>query len=96
MGTPYFHSFSRFPDDFVRVTPSMLANNAPLPFPRGGTEVSRALALSRIALRAGRRADAKQFAEFGLARVGPAIGLKNEFRKILATEEIQNPTKPAE
>lgn len=85
-GVPYFQSFSTFPDDFVRVTPPMLASDAPLPFPGRSTEVRRALALSRIALHAGRITDAKQFAEFGLARVGPAIALKNEFRKILATQ----------
>ncbi len=65
--------------------PAMLANGAPLPFPGRSTEVRRALALSRIALEAGRIEEARQFAEFGLARVGPAVGLKNEFRKILAT-----------
>jgi hypothetical protein len=91
VGVPYFGRFTTFPDDFVRVTPSMLADGsgadgAPLPFPKGGTIVRRSLALSRIALHTGRTADAKQFAEIGLAHVGPAIGLKNEFRKILAIE----------
>lgn len=85
VGVPYFDRFSKFPDDFVRVTPAMLASGAPLPFPGRSTEVRRALALSRIALEAGRIEEARQFAEFGLARVGPAVGLKNEFRKILAT-----------
>ncbi len=85
VGVPYFQSFSTFPDDFIRVTPAMLACDTPLPFPGRSTEVRQALALSRIALQAGRVTDAKQFAEFGLARVGPAIGLKNEFQKILAT-----------
>jgi hypothetical protein len=86
VGVPYFQSFSTFPDDFIRVTPAMLACDTPLPFPGRSTEVRRALALSRIALHAGRITDAKQFAEFGLARVGRAIGLKNEFRKILAIQ----------
>jgi hypothetical protein len=86
VGVPYFERFSKFPDDFDRVTPSMLAGSSPLPFPNGGTLVRRALALSRIALRTGRIADAKKFAETGLANVGPAIGLKSEFNKILAVE----------
>lgn len=86
VGAPYFQSFSIFPDDFIRVTPPMLASNVELPFPRGNTKVRRALALCRIALRAGRRADARQFAAFGLAHIGPAIGLKDEFNKVLATE----------
>jgi len=64
--------------------PSMLASGAALPFPKSGTLVRRALALSRIAVHTGRSADAKQFAEIGLAHVGPAIGLKNEFQKIVA------------
>jgi hypothetical protein len=86
VGVPYFRQFSSFPDDFVRVTPSIFASSAPVPFPKGGTLVRRALALSRIALRTGRIVDAKQFAEIGLAHVGPAVGLKNEFRKILAND----------
>lgn len=86
VAVPYFQSFFTFPDDFIRVTPPMLASDAPLPFPGRSTEVRRALALSRIALHAGHIADAKQFAEFGLTRVGPAIALKNEFRKILAIQ----------
>jgi len=84
VGAPYFGCFATFPDDFVGVTPSMLASGAALPFPKGGTLVRRALALSRIAVHTGRSADAKQFAEIGLAHVGPAIGLKNEFQKIVA------------
>lgn len=86
VGIPYFQRFSTFPDDFIRVSLPMLASDAPLPFPGRSTEVRRALALSRIALRTVRVADARQFAEFGLARVGPAVALKNEFRKILATQ----------
>ena len=83
VGGPYFGRFACFPDDFVRVTPSRFASGAPVPFPKGGTIVRRALALSRISLRTGRTIDAKQFAEIGLAHVGPAIGLKNEFLAIL-------------
>ncbi len=86
IGIPYFQRFSEFPDDFVRVSPAMLASDAPLPFPGRSTEVRRALALSRIALHTGRIADAHQFAEFGLAHSGPAVALKSEFRKILATK----------
>jgi hypothetical protein len=86
VGVPYFQRFSKFPDDFIRVSPAMLASDAPLPFPGRNTEVRRALSLSRIALYTGRVADAHQFAEFGLARVGPAVALKNEFRKILSTK----------
>lgn len=84
VGVPYFQRFSTFPDDFIQVSPPMLASEAPLPFPGHSTEVRRALALSRIALHTGRIADAHKFAEIGLARVGPAVALKNEFRKVLA------------
>lgn len=86
VGVPYLARFSSFPDDFDHVTPPMLASGSPLPFPKGGTAVRRALILSRIALKTGRITDAKQFAEIGQAQVGPAIGLKDEFRKILAIE----------
>lgn len=86
VGVPYFHRFSTFPDDFVRVTPSMLASGTFLPFPPGGSLARRAFILSLIAIQTGRIADAKQFAEFGLANVGQAVGLKDKFRKILATK----------
>jgi hypothetical protein len=87
VGVPYFGRFTKFPDDFVHVTPSMLSNGSPLRFPSGGTFVRRALALSRIALHTGRIAEAKQFAEIGLAHLGRAKGLENEFRNMLAVEE---------
>ncbi|HWB03322.1 MAG TPA: DUF4304 domain-containing protein [Verrucomicrobiales bacterium] len=83
VGEPYFNRFSKFPNDFIHVTPALLATDSSLPFPGRSTEVRRALALSRIALHAGRVSDAREFAEFGLARVGAAAALKKEFRKIL-------------
>jgi hypothetical protein len=83
-GAPYFQRFSSFPDDFNRVTPAMLAAQGELPFPAGGTFVRLALALARIAQRTGRYEDARQFAEAGLARVGPAVSLKNAFKQIIS------------
>jgi hypothetical protein len=83
VGVPYFARFSHFPDDFSRVTPEMLADVSDLPFPRGGTFVRRALALSRIATHIGRPADARAFAEIGLSRVGPAVSLKPAFRDLI-------------
>jgi hypothetical protein len=38
-------------------------------------------------LHTGRIAEAKQFAEIGLAHLGRAKGLENEFRNMLAVEE---------
>ena len=87
VGAPYFESFSRFPEDFTRVTPSMLSSEVDLPFPHGLTDVGRALALSRIAIHIGRIADAKEFARFGLTHAGPAVALKSEFKKILTMDE---------
>ena len=84
VGAPYFQNFSTFPEDFIRITPAMLHGGTPLQFPGHSTEARRALVLSRIALHTGRIADAKQFAEFGLAHAGPKSALKHEFRKILA------------
>jgi hypothetical protein len=52
--------------------------------PRHPSHVWRALALCRIAAHLGRTSEARQFAETGIASVGPAVGLKIEFRKILA------------
>ena len=86
VAVPYFGRFSSFPADFIRVAPSMLANDTPLQFPGHSTIVRHALALSRIALHTGRTADAKQFAEIGLAHVGHAITLKNELQKIISIE----------
>jgi hypothetical protein len=86
VGVPYFKAFSKFPDDFVRVTPTMLSSSASLPFPSSYTIVRRVLALSRIALHTGRIADAKAFAEIGLAKAGPAFALNSEFRNIIAIE----------
>ena len=87
IGAPYFQQFSKFPDDFLRVTPPMLASGVALPFPGKSTEVRQALALARIALHAQHLEEARQFAEFGLARVGPAVALKPAFRKILSEAE---------
>lgn len=84
VGRPYFSRFSAFPNDFSQVTPAMLVSGEPLPFPEGDTLVRFALALSRIALRIGRTADAKAFAEYGLAEAKFAVGLRGEFRKLLA------------
>ena len=84
-GAPYFRRFSSFPDDFTSVTPEMFVNGGALPFPLGGTFVRRALALARIAKRVGRTDEARQFAEAGLARVGPAASLKPAFRQIIAS-----------
>jgi len=84
IGAPYFDRFSSFPDDFTRVTPAMLTSQAELPFPKGGTFVRLALALARIAQRVGRNEDARQFAEAGLAKVGPAVSLKNAFKQIIS------------
>ncbi|KAF0176807.1 MAG: hypothetical protein FD161_2751 [Limisphaerales bacterium] len=83
VGAPFFRRFSTFPDDFIRVTPPMLAVEGELPFPPGCTFVRLALALARIAQRVGRIEDARQFAEVGLARVGPATSLKLAFRQII-------------
>ena len=83
VGAPYFARFSRYPDDFARVTPEMLATEGELPFPAGGTFVRRALALSRIAMHSGNVADARGFAEIGLSRVGPAVSLKRAFRELI-------------
>lgn len=86
VGAPYFARFSTFPADFVRVTPDMLGSSEPLPFPACYTAGRRALALTRIALRAGSLEDAKRFAAFGLAHISPlATGLKAEFQSILST-----------
>jgi hypothetical protein len=84
IGAPYFQRFSTFPEDFTHVTPTMLTAGGELPFPSGGTFVRLALALARIAQRVGRAEDARQFAEVGLARVGPAVSLKHAFRQIIA------------
>jgi hypothetical protein len=84
VGAPFFRQFSNFPEDFTRVTPAMLAAGGELPFPAGCTFVRRALALARIAQRVGRTDEARQFAEIGLARVGPATSLKHAFRQIIS------------
>ncbi|KAF0180632.1 MAG: hypothetical protein FD161_726 [Limisphaerales bacterium] len=84
VGAPFFQRFSTFPEDFTRVTPAMLAVGGELPFPAGCTFVRLALALARIAQRVGRTDEARQFAEAGLARVGPATSLKHAFRQIIS------------
>jgi hypothetical protein len=61
----------------------MLVAEGELPFPPGCTFVRSALALARIAQRLGRADEARQFAEAGLARVGPAAALKHAFRQII-------------
>ena len=83
IGGPYFQQFSTFPEDFTRVTPTMLAAGGELPFPSGGTFVRLALTLARISQQVGRIEDARQFAEVGLAHVGPAVSLKHAFRQII-------------
>ena len=96
VGVPYFARFSRFPEDFSQVTPSMLAGDGQLPFPAGGTFVRRALALSRIAMKTAKAADARSFAEIGLARVGPAVSLKKAFRDLIerANKTLQATAAP--
>lgn len=37
IGAPYFQRFSTFPEDFTRVTPSLLVAGGELPFPSGCT-----------------------------------------------------------
>lgn len=83
VGAPYFRNFSRFPEDFGKVTPEMLTGNVELPFPPAGTFVGQTLSLSRIAMRIGRPTDARVFAEIGLARIGPAVGLMKAFKSII-------------
>jgi hypothetical protein len=87
VGRPYLQKFSKFPEDFCQLTPSMLANGITEPFPRNTTAARRALALSRIYIHLGRIDEAKQFAEFGLAHVGPAIALKSEMQNIIQMQK---------
>jgi len=47
------------------------------------TNVRMALVYARLRKAEGKLAESKAFAEYGLAHVGSAVGLKNEFRKIL-------------
>ena len=84
VGASYFQRFASFPNDFVGVTPAMLISDGPLPFPRGCTFVRLALALARVSQRVGRATDAREFAEIGLARIGPAVALKHAFKEIIA------------
>ena len=87
VGLPYFQKFSNFPEDFTKITPDMLLNGITEPFPRNTTMARRALALSRIYIHLGRIDEAKQFAEFGLEHVGPAIALKSEMQKIIQIQK---------
>jgi hypothetical protein len=83
-GASYFGRFSRFPDDFVRVTPETPEDEIGSLFPRCFTSVRRDLALARIYGHIGDRASARFFAARGMAAVGPATALKAALRAFLS------------
>lgn len=82
-GASYFGRFSRFPDDFVRVTPETPEDEIAFLFPRCFGPVRRDLALARIYGHIGDRASARFFATRGMAAVGPATALKAALRPFL-------------
>lgn len=83
-GASYFDRFSRFPDDFIRVTSDTTEAEMNGLFPRCFTSVRRDLALARIYGHIGDIASARFFAARGVAAVGQATALRAAFRPFLS------------
>lgn len=85
-GRSFFGRLSVCPDDFLRVAPDQLSDDALVRELYGCSRVRLALALGRVAMRFGELQMARTYAEFGLANLGRAVALQ------LPLEEILNGT----
>ena len=85
-GREFFARFLVFPGDFTKITPENFDKKSSREYLPGQTVVRTLLALARINAHLGNRSYASQFATIGIANLGLASFLKNEFEKLIVSE----------
>ncbi len=86
-GKQYFECLGNYPHDFAQFDVISLKSDKSSLCGFNNTEVILALIFARIRQHEGRKADAVEFAKYGLEILGQASALKRTFEKIIITNE---------
>ena len=88
VGRNYFLRFSRFPEDFTRLTPETFGSWKTDVYPRCWTKVRTVLSLARIYMHLGDSRSAKIFAEKGIELTDKIVFLRHQFSEILEATKV--------